>query len=88
MVRIQQAVFLPDGCADIVGIGVEEITLGDVWVEENTGGLYHTTVNLLSSAAATDSARPRVDANDIPLQREDRGSTGRATTSAYRCAIM
>lgn len=85
VVRIQEAIFLPDGRADIVGIGVEEITLGDVWVEENTGGLYHTKVNLLSSAAATDS--PQVDAAAMTLQGEDRGSAGRASSTS-RCVIM
>ena len=36
----------PDGQALIDGTGVQQITLGETWVEEGTGGLYYTRVQL------------------------------------------
>ena len=44
LVRVDHARFLPDGRANIVGQGVQAVTLGAVWVEEATGGLFHTRI--------------------------------------------
>eukprot|EP01051_Picozoa_sp_SAG22_P004494 SAG22_NODE_243_length_14055_cov_3.073015_2_plen_173_part_00 len=49
VVRIDHAAFLPDGRANVVGVAVEAIELGEVWVEEGTGGLAHTRSSLLNS---------------------------------------
>lgn len=42
IVEVDQACFLPDGSADIYGHGVELVTLGRVWVEEGTHGLFYS----------------------------------------------
>lgn len=51
IVRIDQATFLPDGRANILGHGVEGIALSEVWVEDGTGGLYYTATHSLSGSA-------------------------------------
>ena len=57
VVRVDHATFLPDGRANIVGRGVEAVTLSDTWVEGGTGGLFHTTVH--TTAALQQHASPR-----------------------------
>ena len=42
LVQIHSASFFTGGRADVVGIGVEEFQLDDVWVEDGTAGLYYT----------------------------------------------
>ena len=61
IVRIDHAAFLPDGRANIRGQGVEEITLGEMWVEDGTGSLYHTTAHSLAAhtGASTSGSRAR-----------------------------
>jgi hypothetical protein len=44
VVHIEQARFLRDGRANVVGVGVAAIVLRDVWVEDNTGGLSVTSM--------------------------------------------
>eukprot|EP00927_Polykrikos_kofoidii_P050006 TRINITY_DN43971_c0_g1_i1.p1 TRINITY_DN43971_c0_g1~~TRINITY_DN43971_c0_g1_i1.p1 ORF type:complete len:476 (-),score=54.18 TRINITY_DN43971_c0_g1_i1:341-1768(-) len=43
-VHVESASFLSDGKADIRGYGVERVTLGRVWVEECSEGLYYAEV--------------------------------------------
>ena len=45
VVRVDSARFMPDGRANIVGVGVESIELGETWVEDGTGGLFYTKVS-------------------------------------------
>jgi hypothetical protein len=41
VVRVDHARFLPDGRANIVGVGVRTICLQSAWVEDGTGGLWY-----------------------------------------------
>jgi len=45
VVQVANAVFLPDGRANIVGRGVQQIVLGETWVEDGTGGLFYTRLD-------------------------------------------
>ena len=54
IVRIDSAIFLPDGRANILGEGVEEIALGETWVEDGTCGLYHTSVTSVATGTVRD----------------------------------
>lgn len=46
VVRVDTARFLPDGRANIRGEATQSIVLGNTWVEENTGGLCYTQMDL------------------------------------------
>eukprot|EP00040_Diaphanoeca_grandis_P036335 m.231342 g.231342 ORF g.231342 m.231342 type:complete len:334 (+) comp33599_c7_seq2:134-1135(+) len=48
LVQVATARFLPDGRANIFGIGAQQVELGDTWVEEHTGGLYYSRVDVLN----------------------------------------
>lgn len=54
IVRIADAIFLADGRANILGLGVEEVSLGDTWIEDGTGGLYHTSVASVAAGTVRD----------------------------------
>lgn len=72
VVYVRQASYRHDGCADIYGIGLQEITLGTTWVEHDCDGLYYTRVQMLSRnlraqrsvrmvvQISNDAARPEV----------------------------
>ena len=42
LVKVTSACFHRDGRANIIGVGIEEFGMEDVWVEEGTAGLYYT----------------------------------------------
>ena len=42
LVKVTSALFHRDGRANIVGFGVEDFLMEDVWIEEGTAGLYYT----------------------------------------------
>mmetsp|Transcript_149921 Transcript_149921/g.481707 ORF Transcript_149921/g.481707 Transcript_149921/m.481707 type:complete len:292 (+) Transcript_149921:75-950(+) len=44
VVQVSQAQFLPDGRANVVGRAVRSVVLKDVWVEDDTGGLFYTSI--------------------------------------------
>jgi len=50
VVRVDHAQFLNNGRANILGQGIKRVVLGDTWVEDNTGGLYYTRVDLTDGA--------------------------------------
>jgi len=50
VVKVLDAVFLPDGRSNIRGVGKHEVVLGETWVEEGTQGLAMTRVDVLNSA--------------------------------------
>ena len=81
IVRVDQAIFLPDGRANIRGRGIEAIELGETWVEDGTAGLFYTRVTLAASAIgsrATDGARPSLRSSSSPA----------AATASRRCIVM
>ena len=76
VVRIEEARFLRDGRANVVGVGVAAITLGEVWVEDGTHGLNVT--RLPPSCAAWLPERPARP----PLEQR------RCTVLRCTCAVM
>lgn len=62
VVHVQQAFFLPGGLANIIGMGVQEIRLGHTWVEDGTGGLFYTRVDM--EGAGLRSRLPQLMAGD------------------------
>lgn len=85
LVRVDHARFLPDGRATILGVGIEAVRLGEIWVEEGTGGLHCTRIPIASVIAASDMP---------PLPRVSRGpsnSDGHSLGSAITmrgCILM
>jgi hypothetical protein len=66
LVRVDDAVFLPDGRANILGRGVQTVTLDAVWVEEGTGGLYHAKVKTAVAPPLADHGEPADHATRDP----------------------
>lgn len=85
VVRIDIARFLPDGRANVVGVGVEAVRLGEVWVEEGTGGLHCTRTPVVSVAAAPGELRPasraRSRSNSLP-------SSAGSAAGRRGCSVM
>mmetsp|Transcript_100493 Transcript_100493/g.260011 ORF Transcript_100493/g.260011 Transcript_100493/m.260011 type:complete len:259 (-) Transcript_100493:188-964(-) len=93
VVRVSQAQFLPDGRANIVGRGVEAITLGDVWVEDGTGGLFYTrradgSSGTTSSGGDTGSTPEASDASQADSRRWNQGGVPRCPGPRCGCAIL
>jgi len=78
VVRVDAAKFLADGLVKVQGQGVRQITLGDTWVEDGTGGLFYTRAEHLG--AADGEPMETALAPDVP-----RGSPG---SSCSGCALM
>lgn len=57
LVSVESARFLPDGRANVTGVGMERVTLCSFWVEEGTGGLWYASLSG-SSALANSPTRP------------------------------
>ena len=85
IVRIADAIFLADGRANIIGQGVEAVSLGDTWIEDGTGGLYHTSV----ASVAAGTVRDGEGGESRGLARSERanssGSEGDHHNLAARC---
>ena len=75
IVRVESARFLPDGRANIVGVGVRSIQLESTWVEDGTGGLWYTR----SSDGALDAAAETTS-------RSGGASSAAVATAASYCA--
>lgn len=73
IVRIEEASFLRDGRANVVGVGVAAITLGECWVENDTHGLMYTRLP---------SGGPQTW---LPAPPEQRAPTSDRVCTAQRC---
>ena len=72
VVRVVHAQILPDGCADIVGVGVERVHMARVWVEDGTQGLYYghcdpTKVGTAAPPEPSDTVLPLPGPNQLPV---------------------
>lgn len=85
VVRIDIARFLPDGRANIMGVGIEAVQLGECWVEEGTGGLHCTRTPVASISAtlgpAQPASRPRSRSNSRP-------SSSGSVAGRRGCSVM
>lgn len=79
LVSVEQAVFLPDGRANVTGRAVERVTLAHSWVEEDTNGLWYAGETQGSTAPL-----PRTPARTT-AQAATRSS--RSTNTLLRAAI-
>lgn len=77
LVRVSQAQFLADGRANIRGHGEQAVTLGNVWVEEGTGGLFYTKLDAPNANGHSEEFHLEADA---PAQR--------VVGSRCLCAVM
>jgi len=86
VVHVDRAVFLPDGRANILGVAIHRITMGETWVEEGTQGLYHTRVDILALPPSPPlSAQSRVGYLVEDAMLDDGAATVRCQVS---CAVM
>ena len=86
LVRVDHARFLPDGRANIVGQGVQVVTLGAVWVEEGTGGLFHTRVpDVLQMHTSVRQSRAAIGDGGGDNGSGDESETGRDGSAAPPC---
>lgn len=69
VVRVDSARFMPDGRANISGVGVEGIELGETWVEDGTGGLFYTKVSTTVARSASVYQRQAGGGGDEPVGR-------------------
>ena len=87
LVHVDRAAFLPDGRANIVGRAIEEVTLGETWVEDGTAGLYYTKVTAAATLVAGEAARAsnggRTDAQD-----EESPAAGAGAAGAAKCCLL
>jgi len=79
LVKVSSARFLADGRANIQGSGVQRVTLGRVWVEEGTDGLYYAEV----PQGIADGAIPASD----QVREQRTSSRGRVAPSQIRSAL-
>lgn len=80
IVRVDRAHFLPDGRANIVGQGVRRIHLRKTWVEEDSGGLYYTSV---------DPDDDQVDqGNEDGSDAQERGNVEPVACTRCGCQVM
>lgn len=83
LVRVERAVFLSDGRANIEGRGIEAIELGETWVEDATGGLVFTKVPTVASPEALFGRSDAARAAD-----EHQGTASPAPNSLTHCCLV
>lgn len=88
IVAVNSAQFLPDGRANIVGKGVQAITLGETWVEEGTAGLFYTKVDGAGGLEALQDPVPEVAEAEPAAHRRARAASMPARCPGCSCALM
>ena len=88
LVKVTSAFFHHDGRANIVGVGVEEFGMEDVWVEEGTAGLYYT--RFVAQRGGFDPAS--IAAGRAAIGNEGAGGRGgrdvRRRSGSLSCAVQ
>ena len=83
IVRVDQARFLPDGRANILGRGVRQVELDQTWVEDGTGGLFCTDV-----ADVPESPTGRLSSSERSSPERQQQADEEAQRCMSSCALM
>ena len=79
LISVEDARFLPDGRANVIGRGVERVTFDHSWIEQGTGGLWYAGAAPPAAGAAVPSV-PATPATASVVPASPRRSSASAAT--------